>query len=368
MSWIFLISILLSGICDGQSSSSSSSSSADVSSSSSVVPVSSSPSSAESSSSVIPSSSSVVPSSSSAVSSSSVSACQGVSGCSDCFDSEFMCSWDFAGGACADGPMMLPFPLSSLNATKDYCGAMETCLMDINPASKFYENLFDTWKTANSDKITALSTCLNDADQLNCTESSWDSTAYDKDCTSGNISKAEICQYSTSSSWPKMIWSSLLKLRRLLQSSSSSSSSSDVSSSSSVIPSSSSAATSAVSSSSSAASSSVIPSSSSLVPPSTNKSFAYGQSYCIPSTCSANIAAHFKDIYEPLFDFTLPSPAVPTDLFSCAVKPTPKPSKGLSGGAIAGIVIGCLVGVLLLGFLGWNMCGKSREPNEFQAM
>jgi len=257
---------------------------------------------------------------------------------------------------------MLPFPLSSVPATKDFCGAMATCLKDINPASGFYEHLFNTWKTTNADKIDVLSACLNDNTTLNCTGTEWESTQYEKDCTSnGNESKAELCEYSTSSIWPKMIWSSLLKLRKLLSSSSSSSSSAVTpSSSSAVTPSSSSAVT---------PSSSVVPSSSSFVPPpATNKTFSYGQSFCIPPSCSAQISSHFQQIYEPLFKFKLPEAAVPKDIWACKEKPTPKPSKGLSGGAIAGIVIGCLVGVLLLGFLGWNMCGKSREPNEFQAM
>lgn len=276
--------------------------------------------------------------------------------------------------------MKLPFPLQTVNATVDYCGSMATCLKDINPDSMFYEALFNTWATLNSPAVETLTQCLDGSD-TNCTGIDWDNTAYNHDCTAGNESKPEpeLCVFTTTSSWDLNVSSVLASgfnfgtqlLRKILQSSNSSNGSSVVPSSSSVVPSSSSIvpSSSVVPNSSSAVSSSAVSSSavsSSSVPK--TKSFSYSQSYCIPSSCSGQIGDHFQDIYQDLLKFKLPSTAQTVDNWDCKLKPTPKPSGGLSGGAIAGIVIGCLVGVLLLGFLGWNMCGKSREPNEFQAM
>jgi hypothetical protein len=288
--------------------------------------------------------------------------------CTDCFNAA-NCSWSFASGLCVDGDVVpLPFPLSMVRSTIAFCGPMETCLKDINPQDDHYKSLIIAWQTLNNDAINSLSECLS-SNMTNCTGTTWDNAAYTDGCTAGNKSAvAEICDYTTTSTWSltNMVRSSLLKLRRILSSSSSSSSSSAVSSSSSAVSPSSSSSAVSPSSSSSAVSSSVVPSSSSS--PSTNKTFSFEQKYCIPFSCSAQIAAHFTDIWQDLLNFTLPTTTIPVDTFQCQAKPTPKPSKGLSGGAIAGIVIGCLVGVLLLGFLGWNMCGKSREPNEFQAM
>lgn len=301
--------------------------------------------------------------------------------CSACFDYDenVTCSWNFVAGLCGTGAMNLPFPFQTVLATKDYCGAMATCLKDINPDTMFYETLFNTWASDNDAAITTLTDCLNGTNAT-CTGTDWDNTKYDQVCTTGNAS--ELCDFSTTSSWNLNVSSLFASgfnfgtqlLRKILQSSNTSNSSiSSVSSSSGSSAASSSSVISSSSGSSSAASSSSVSSSvsssasSSSVPP-TTKSFSYSQSYCIPSSCSGAIGDHFKDIYQGLFKFQLPPTAEIDDKWQCATNPTPKPSGGLSGGAIAGIVIGCLVGVLLLGFLGWNMCGKSREPNEFQAM
>jgi len=63
--------------------------------------------------------------------------------------------------------------------------------------------------------------------------------------------------------------------------------------------------------------------------------------------------------------FKLPSDVVSKPAYKCAA--SGGGGSKLSIGAIVGIVVGVIIGLLLLGFLGFNMC-RNKDDSGFQAM
>jgi len=73
----------------------------------------------------------------------------------------------------------------------------------------------------------------------------------------------------------------------------------------------------------------------------------------------------FDIIFTKETNFTLPSDVVSKPDYTCAS--SGGGGNSLSTGAIIGIVVGVIVGLLLLGFLGFNMC-RNKDDSGFQAM
>jgi len=94
----------------------------------------------------------------------------------------------------------------------------------------------------------------------------------------------------------------------------------------------------------------------------------FAQNYCFPSKCTDAFSKpqnRFDVIFMRETNFKLPSGVVSKPAYKCDT--SGGGGNSLSTGAIVGIVVGVIIGLLLLGFLGFNMC-RNKDDSGFQAM